>query len=73
MGIIKSQPPNIDAIRKAFPAMAGHRGLLFAFLPNIYNPDGVQISTASRTPRDRPHATTSRSRRTGEVVGTLPC
>lgn len=37
------QPPNIETLRKRFPIQ---RGVLFAYAPHIYNPDGAFISEA---------------------------
>ncbi len=37
------QPPNIDQIREVFPVRPG---VLFAFAPYIYNPDGAYINEA---------------------------
>lgn len=38
------QPPNIAAIRSAFPMIKDRKGLLFAYSDRIYNPDRVKIS-----------------------------
>lgn len=46
MNIKKEQPPNIDAIIKAFPALEQHRHrVVFAYGDTIYNPSGQPLPT----------------------------
>jgi len=44
--IILSYPPNIEAIRKVFPAVEKTHGVIFSWGDKIYNPDNIPISTA---------------------------
>lgn len=41
--IIKTVPPNFDEIVAALPNVMGKRGIIFAYAPNIYNPDSVEL------------------------------
>lgn len=44
--VLAEQPPNIGAIREAFPAIVGRKGILFSYGDLIYNPDRVSIIPA---------------------------
>jgi hypothetical protein len=41
--IVKTFPPNIDAIRAKFPLVSDRRGLLFTYGTSLHNPDGVDV------------------------------
>jgi hypothetical protein len=43
MRIIKAYPPNIDSIKAVFPIF---KGVIFTYNGELYNPDGVHITSA---------------------------
>jgi hypothetical protein len=44
MKIIRAYPPNFAQIARAFPAVKGRTGILYAYGQTIYNPSGIVVS-----------------------------